>query len=257
MKYLGFSILFLLSVGCCAQDSVLNNRKWRTYFENNSYKENEYKLTGIQIEANYGSDRFYPALLVFREPGFVSVEHELLFLSVADLIDPLTPLRVKNRLQGGTYNVNKEDLEVFVFDNHLFRRFAAGPYNLDSPWGIVFLNGPFLCLKTFRPNPYSKKYDEDFRTLKYNETYQQYSRNEKTNGGDPNEPEGNIRFKQRMIIDFKGYDEMIAKIENDMEGYRQEDRLKMLLEYNEWIKQNEPERYRAAVFPKTYYKKPK
>jgi hypothetical protein len=254
MKRTFLAVAILSSYLSFAQDTIVTQQKWRGIFEDAGFKEEYYKLTGGAFDKTYLKNNFYTILVVFRDPMMKSIEGQVQVKSLLDLCDPASPLQLRRQLQNGTYEVSKSELETFIFDKYIFRRETPGPYNFSDAWGIVYLNGPIYSLKTFGLSKYSSG-TEGYATIKFKHTLQNMKDETSLSYNDLHKVQSNIRFKARMRMDFKEAPELVQKIEADTEGYGKPDYLKMILEYNEYIREHDPERYNASIYPKVRFKK--
>jgi hypothetical protein len=219
---------------------LLSNPKWREFFESlATFRKDIHGMKLETFDKQYIPGNAYSALIVYKD-GF-AYEGRVIFNGMADLCDQKRPLVILNK-RGDPSPQPKRQFAYFVFDQYLFRYSNFVSESEWAHWGIVYLNGPIHAMKTFivQPGVTSPIITESHFTFKHKRLVTSNIMSLGTGGGAK-------KSLSKMVND---YPEMAEKIMLEEEGYRLENRIKILEEYNAWVSENQPEIYQQSLYLK-------
>lgn len=186
-------------------------------------------------------NKVYEILLIFRD-NRPSEKWQFTFKSseyaLKDLLDPRKELQL---LKGGvTRSISKDDLEYFILGDIVFensrkkeiKKYVGG----KGLWGIQKINGPIKVVQKYLKRAEENGYflDEDIRI------------NSEAISWNP------LKWKEEMAAYIADYKELSQKVLDKEEGYRKKDQNKIIIEYNSWVKENDPQRFKSATYPKQF-----
>lgn len=137
-----------------------------------------------------------------------------------------------------TKTIDKKELEGLVVNNQYY--FVRDQET--GEWGVVLFNGPVKAVKWYRYNGAGQNF--------YTNT-SSYLDGELLNFDLAHPVAG---WKKKYISLLSDNEELVTKISNKESGYRYADAYKMIAEYNNWVKQNDPGRYDTRAIPASYKK---
>lgn len=239
MRFLWLLILFVTRYSMADGQSIQDDPKWNSYLQSiTAFNQSIYEITGKQFNDQYSKSNYYDILLVYLDGTWT--EEKVVFLGIVDLCDRQKPLNIKRRDRDEVSPMPKSKYAFFVFDNRYTFKFTSPGTGTSSTatWGIVYLSGPIYCMKSFtQPDP-SFDISERHTTCKKDRVIGSNVIMDNYFGG----------FKSSFSKYVKEDTELADKITNDVEGYRKENKVTILQEYNAWVKQTDPELYARYVY---------
>lgn len=237
-----FSLLLVLLINGKAQDSVLLNPKWKDYFartENSKYA----MTTSSQFDQIFKYGEYYDGLLIYRDSTRTSEEVRIMYKGIVDLCSKLADLEIGKWEHGKMRTLlgrNKRELKMFVFHDITFilevtRKDYKWVNASPQTWSLLILNGPILITRHFylsSATSNGQRILEDSAIQKYEESL---ASSLDTFGG--------FNFKKAMSTAVAENTEMVGKVQSGIEGYTKKDALKIFIEYNEWVKQHDNEKF--------------
>lgn len=254
VNYIYSSVLFFSCFFVQAQDSILLKPKWQNHFsqtENPKYA----RLTLDQFDQKFKYGEYYDGLLVYRDSTIASKEVKIKFRGISDLCDMFSAIEYSavNKWGEVAYNFAHQDkraLKMFVFTDITFLWQVVRKSNKVggtlNHWSIMILNGPFFATRQL----YTMKLETGKMLNVESDYIQKYE--------DPVigrlDIFGAFNFKKNMGKVVADNEELASKVLNEEEGYKKTNVLKIFIEYNQWVKQQNPQRYEQSLkFPKIRY----
>jgi len=206
-------ILFLLALpASLIAQNPLAKEKWQNVIAKTNFS-NELGKVQQTLKSGY----WFEGLLVYKDG--TAKETNINITSLPHISMPNG--RIKTTDLG---EVNKKDLSYFIIDQYLWM-------NKAEKWGVVQVKGPMSLFVTFNSE------DESTTTHIIDEQGKWASQEEIEAG-----------FRKKMKGLLADYAPLAKKINDKAEGYRSVTNLSTILnEYNEWIRTNDPDRYRQAL----------
>ncbi|MGB0524432.1 MAG: hypothetical protein ACPGJS_15785 [Flammeovirgaceae bacterium] len=209
-----FTIMCLLffSTNISAQENPLAKEKWQYFFKQSNFAENMHV-----VEQRLQSGHWHDGLLVYKDG--TAQETALLFTSFPHFSMPNGRLKTTHLGE-----ISKKELKCFVVNDYLWM-----PKN--GKWGIVQVTGPLTLFSTF-----SSAGNEFYIIDEQNNWISE--RDLATN------------FKKKMLPLIGDHATLSSKIREKEKAYRftAENLVRIVHEYNEWVKINAPDRYKQSVY---------
>lgn len=238
----------LSSWNTLAQDSVLLSPKWQRIFFNAT------RLEYIPFKFDDYDKRFqlgelYDGLIIFKDSSKQSLELSILYSGIDDLCDATKPIRGKDLKIPRGYEIAKKDIQYFVFQDLIFaldvtRKDYAISLSDNKYWSALLIDGPVRFTKSYyiRKMESGSVLEIDAGNIQKGET---------RIGSDPDNL-GGFGFKKFASKTFSDCEELSGKIAAEENGYTRKDALKIILEYNDWAKQQDPTTYHESLLMKKF-----
>lgn len=212
MKKFVVICLLLLPAVAFAQNNPLAKEKWQNLI-NSTY----FSATSASIEKNLVYGSWYSGLLIYQDG--TAKETSICITSFHHLSLPNGRLKTTNFGE-----ITKNDLKAFIIGDFYWIKKA-------NRWGVAKIKGPLSIFMT-----YNKL--EIAETYLVNEDSEQALVEVLSSG-----------FRKKMKVLVGDCTAMMRSIENKEEGYTYSPKnvTKLLHEYNEWIRINDPNRYQSAM----------
>jgi hypothetical protein len=249
-KNLLFLAVLFISLPGIAQDSVLLLPKWQEYFARVSKPEYA-NYTAASFNSKFGYGEYYEGLIIFKDTTKQSRAVRIQFPGINDLCNPLKPLTVKAEKSTGTFDISKKDIRHFVFGDFTFA-FADAIYGRPkhftppSQWSVIIIDGPIRFSKHFYTVTFSSGGTSQVDGGNIDKLGNSLGSGLSTVGG--------LSFKKSMTKKFSDHKELADKIATEAEGYTKKDVLNIILEYNNWVKAQDPQTYRKSQLTGRYLK---
>jgi hypothetical protein len=241
MRSLLFLFAFLSSAFCLKAQEFFFKPGWKDYLDQSDLRP---KLGRLYYQENplqeLVSGYFYEVLIAFKDREREDLHGRIRFTSFLDISNYRVPLKVQEK-QGNGYiaaykDIDKRDVQFLILDRRfLFKplRIREDVYSFDDPYlCFVVVNGP-ICYY------YYPKYLSD-SNLSFN--IHKMHRDMVNFGSQPTSM-GGFNFKKNVSAKFEDHPELANKIRTGMDGYKKKEGYDIIVEYNEWVKENDPDRY--------------
>jgi hypothetical protein len=243
MRKVILPLLLFCFVEASAQDSLLLYNRWQAFFKDYT-KEQYASYENEQFNKKFKYNEPYNCLVIFKDSTKAPMEIRMPFTSIENLCDPKANLEGKSYKTASAYSIAKKTVKYFVFDDvpfvidHIVRKQYKIELSPDQ-WSVLLIDGPVRYTKYYKVNTYSsgavtasglgriQKYEDDI-------------------GSDLN-VFGGFSFKKFAVKTFSDYPELVAKINADEEGYGKKNVLKIITEYNEWVRKSDPEAFKKTM----------
>lgn len=215
--------------------------EWKQYLDQSDLRS---RLAGLYYQDNplqeLISGYFYEVLVAFKDRDRKDLHGRIKFTSFLDISNHRNELRVQKKMGDGyaaTFrSINKEDIQFVMLDRRfLFKplRIREDVYSTSDPdLCFVVINGP-ICYY-FYPQ-YLSSSDLAFNSNRMH-------RDMKFFGSEPTSM-GGFNFKKNASRLFADYPQLAEKIRQRQEGYKKKNGYEIIVEYNEWVKETDPERF--------------
>lgn len=249
MEKLFIAFVFIVShLIASAQDSVLLSPKWQQVFSDASRLE-YISLELADFDKKFQRGELYDGLIIFKDSAKQSLEINIMYSGIIDLCDINKPIRGKNLRTPRGYEISKKDVLYFVFHDLIFaldvtRKEYAVSFSDNKYWSVLLVDGPVRFTKGYYLNKMSSGsvLEIDAGRIQKGET---------PIGSDP-DIFGGFNFKKFAVKTFSDYKELADKIVAEQEGYKKKDALKIMLEYNDWVKRENPDAFRESLLMKAF-----
>ncbi|HYC84697.1 MAG TPA: hypothetical protein VEB86_05715 [Chryseosolibacter sp.] len=249
MKTKDLTFIMLL-IGSCyvasAQDTVLLSPKWQKVFTEASRAE-YLTFEPADFDKKFKRGELYDGLIIFKDSTKQSLPLRILYSGIIDLCDLKKPIRGKDMKIATGYEIAKKDIKYFVFHDLVFayeivRKDYAVSFD-NKYWSMLLIDGPVRFTKGFYTSSSSAG------TMEIGGARLQ--KGEETIGSDL-ATMGGFGFKKFGTKTFADHKELADKIAAEQEGYKKKDAAKIIFEYNDWVKQQDPAAYRESLMLKKY-----
>lgn len=177
--------------------------------------------------------RVYDLLLIYAD-GRPAKQYQFSFASAeqrfGDLLNPDIDLRV---MEAGTMlRLDKRDLAYMVLDDIVFVCDTNRKSAYTGHWGLLGVNGPLRIIRWFHFWRNSGEITEQREVFMGDKQVLQYT-----------------GWKEEMTTLMADYPALVEKINNREEGYRRDDESRIIMEYNRYVREQDPERFYEAAMP--------
>ncbi len=226
-------VLFLFAGVCCArlaQSQEITEFKvdWKKVIEDRLFESKGQSVTDAnfwELDAAYFYFTDYPLIIFF--PDGTSIEIHAQYEGLPKLIDKKQPL-----LDSNFQRIEKAELAYLLFDQFLFRNMQVGEM-VSEDFAITCIEGPISVYREYLSSPITKDNTASgFRIFKDGKEYTGFYL-------------GKFDSKASRLV--KDYTALAEKVERGEEGYTQSDEnlFRIVNEYNNWVKENDPVRFEA------------
>jgi hypothetical protein len=238
------ALILLCALNAFAQDTLLRYNRWQDFFKDYT-KEQYAHFKNEQFNKKFKYGESYNCLVIYKDSTRAAIEFKMPFVSIESLCDPKVNLEGKNYKGNGTHSIPKKEVRYFVFDDvpFVFDNIVRKHYSIVGPtyhyWSVVLIDGPIRYTKNFSITTFSsgvttsgglgtiQKYEDDI--------------------GSDIDILGAFSFRKWAAKTFADYPELAAKIAAEQEGYSKKDGLKIITEYNEWVRKSDPEAFKKTM----------
>jgi hypothetical protein len=248
-KPLSLLVTFLCFLTCNGQDTVLFSTKWQTFFREYD-RSSLANHTSVEYNKMFLFGQYYDGLIIFKDTTRLSLPMMIVYPGFENLCDPRQKLQGMHHHVNQPYEIDKKNVKYFVFDNLIFafddlnRRKVklAVPPNF---WSLLILDGPIRITR----HSYVSSYGGKITRVDGGNIY----KDDDSIGSDLYSF-GGFSFKKFGAKTFIDYPELANKIATEIPGYLKKDALKIIQEYNEWVKREDPEAYERSLLMRRYLK---
>lgn len=204
----------------------LETEKWQTFFNEKHYQEKGRQLTDEnfwEMDGQYTYYDTYTVLLIYINGRSEELEWQYDGLSV--LID-----KAKAFLDKNFELVQKENLAYIVFDGILFRNPNMGN-SIAGDFTVVLCEGPISVFREYYTSPITRdNLESGLMFTKDGKVVSDFYLG---------------KFEKKAAKLVGDYEALAEKIKSQKFGYfnTEEDILRIVSEYNEWVKENNIYRY--------------
>jgi hypothetical protein len=240
-------VALLCFLTCHSQDTVLLSPKWQTFFR--EYDRSPLaNYTSVEYNKKFVFGQYYDGLIIFKDTTRQSLPLMIAYPGFEYLCDPKQKLQGMHHRVNQPYEIDKKSVKYFVFSDLLFafddlnRRKVklAVPPNF---WSVLILDGPIRITR----HSYISSYGGRVTKADGGTIY----KDDDSIGSDLYTL-GGFSFKKFGSKTFVDYPELANKIATEQPGYLKKDALKIIQEYNEWVKRENPEAYEKSFLLRKY-----